>query len=194
MLIIAQPKSASTSLIYTMGELTGLKVKSITIDKQGKNCPGFKGLQGMHSNMTLRDATYIKKRAENRNIIFREHILPCDEHLKILDTIESNIIILLRNPDYAYDCYERAVKGYPRFKKLLPEIKKDLKTFYIMYLKIGMYKRNFLYIYYDNLVMNYEKTMKQIFNHFKLSIPKSFGELKKMKFTGVGLKKCLNQV
>ena len=187
MLIIAQPKSASTSLIYTLKALTGLKIKSMAIDKKGIACPGFTGLQGMHSNMTLRSDKYINKIVNSRTTIYREHLLPCEQHKKILMSVKSNVVLLLRNPVHAYDCYDRAIKEHPEYTHLLSYIEDDLKKFFKYYLSLAVFRKNYLLVTYENLIKNYAESMEKIFNHLHLARPSSFGELTKRKYTGVGV-------
>ena len=186
MLLIAQPKSASTSLLHTLKHITKLNIKEgIPRKSKEKNCPGFTEIQRHHSNMIQRNELFLKQVTSGRKTIFREHLLPIKEHLNILKKLNNKVVVLLRNPD-------DSCNSYMRFNKKTNEkqIKEDLNNFYNKY--IDFYKKNdkiVLIVYYKDLVLRYEQTMKKILTHFNLKIFKKIPPLQKRKFTGVGLKR-----
>jgi hypothetical protein len=193
MILIASPKSATTSLIYTLAEITGLKV-SQGIAKVGTDidCQGFTEIQKYHSNMIERSGLFLKQVITGRKCIFKEHLLPTKRHLRHLEKYRAPIVIFLRDPDHVYDAYLR--HDEPHFKKCgkhidLETIKADIKKFHDTYLHWLSNKPNAKSFYYKDLILHYKPTMKAILKHFKLPIPKKIKPLKKLKFTGVGIKR-----
>ena len=95
MLLIAQPKSASTSLAKTISKIGNLECKlgipAIPIDIE---CEGFKYIQKAHNNMAERSPLFIKQCLHGRKTIFKEHIIPTDRHIKILNKFKTNFVIL----------------------------------------------------------------------------------------------------
>ena len=189
MLIIAMPKSASTSLTNTLGEIsrrnTMLGIPAINIDI---DCEGFKEVQKYHCNMIERSPLFIKQIINGQKKIFKEHLLPTSRHLKILAKFKKPILILLRDVDDCYDAYCRHDRAHFHKTKRhmdLKQVKKDLSEFHNKYMWWASNKKHVLVVYFKDLVFEYNKTMKKIMKHFKLGgkiIP-----LRKDKFTGYGV-------
>lgn len=186
MLLIAQPKSASTSLLYTLKRITKLDIKEgIPKKPKEKNCPGFPEIQKHHSNMIQRNELFLKQVTKGRKKIFREHLLPIDDHLKILKKLNINIVILLRKPEDSVDSYIRFNK-----KTNKKQIKQDLDNFYNKYIDFSLKNDKIvLMIFYKDLILNYKGTMKKILKHYNLKIPKNIPPLEKRKYTGIGFKR-----
>lgn len=186
MLLIAQPKSASTSLLYTLKQITNKEIKEgIPRTKKDKDCPGFPEVQKHHSNMIQRNELFIKQIVSGRKTIFREHLLPIASHLNYIKKYNKNIVVLLRNPDDSCDSYMRFNKRTGK-----KQMKEDLNNFYKKYIDFS--KKNskiVLVIFYRDLILDYKQTMKKILDHFNLKIPKKIPLLAKRKFTGVGLQR-----
>jgi len=191
MLLIGQPKSATTSLCFTLADMLGLKYKlGIPGTKYDKNCPGFSGIQQLHDNMVQRSDKFIHDVLSGKKTIFKEHLLPIDKHLFLLDKYQTNCIVLLRNPEHSYDAYVRHDKiHYEKFGKHinLPQIKKDLNEFYNKYKFFCDYRDWALCVEYDDLILNYEKNMKNILTHIGVNC--KIKPLYKKKYTGVGEKR-----
>ena len=182
MLLIAMPKSASTSLAATIAKIGNLNCKlgisRIDIDI---DCDKFKYLQKCHDNMIERSSLFIKQVVEGRKTIFKEHLLPTKRHLEILKKFKSNIVILLRNPLDSYDSYKRLKV------KNCEKLEKELKDFHNKYMWFASNKKNIIIIYYEDLILNYKNVMSKILKHFKIKgkiIP-----MLKLKYTGVGRKR-----
>ena len=185
MLLIAQPKSASTSLIYTLGKITKKEIKAGIPRKKGENdCKGFPEIQLHHCNMVQRSELFLKQVILGRKKIFKEHLIPIKEHLDIIKKLNTNIVVLLRKPEDSCDSYMRFNN-----KTNKEQIKKDLDDFYNKYIDFSKNNDRILIVFYKDLVLNYIPTMKKILNHFSLNIPKTILPLQKKMFTGVGLKR-----
>jgi 2-polyprenyl-3-methyl-5-hydroxy-6-metoxy-1,4-benzoquinol methylase len=177
MLLIAQPKSASTSLAMTIAKI-GKKHCNLGIpgDKIKEKCPGFYNIQKYHINMVERSPLFLKQVIKGPKTIFKEHILPTEEHLKSISKHNDPIVVLLRNPNDSNNSYERI-----NIKDVYP----DLKDFYDKWLSFSIGKSNILVIFYEDLILNYEKTIKKILNHYRISF-KNILPLEKLKYTKVG--------
>lgn len=181
MLLIALPKSASTSLAVTIAKIGGLKCNLGIPKKDGDlNCKGFKTIQKKHNNMVSRSPEFIHQIIKGRKTLFKEHLLPTKEHLETLDKYRGNIVILLRDSEHALDSYKRL--GC----KITKGLEKDLNDFHNKYMWWASNKRNALVIYYKDLVLDYVPTIKRVLKHYKIEHKKIIGLLKR-KFTKVGI-------
>jgi hypothetical protein len=188
MLLIAQPKSASTSLALTLAKMCKLKCRLGIPKRKGKDVDskGFKSIQRLHNNMVKRTALFIKQIVVGRRTLFKEHIIPDAEHLKILSKHKEPIVILLRNPGKALEAYKRV--GV----KVTEGLKKDLVNFHNKYMWWASNKKNVLVIYFEDLILNYHALMKRICRHYKLKYKKIIPMMKK-KYTGIGAKEVREQ-
>jgi hypothetical protein len=186
MLLIAQPKSASTSLLYTLKKITGLGIREGIAKKWYEiDCEDFVEIQKHHSNMGERGSLFLKRVITSRKVIYREHLLPTKRHLKILNKLNKKVVILLRNPEDSFDSYIRLKNSNADEE----ELKRDLIHFFNYYMDFSKDKKKILVVKYGNLVLNYKSTMKKIMKHFRLPIPKKIPSLLKKKYTGVGEKR-----
>lgn len=188
MLLIAQPKSASTSLALTIAKMCKIKCSLGIPKRKGKDIDskGFKYIQRLHINMVKRTALFIKQIITGRKTLFKEHIIPDAEHLKILSKHKEPIIILLRNPGKAFEAYKRV--GV----KVTSGLEKDLNNFHNKYMWWASNKPNVLIIYFGDLILNYHDLMKRILKHYKLKYKKIIPLVKK-KYTGIGAKEIREQ-
>jgi hypothetical protein len=189
MLIIGQPKSASTSLMATLGKILDVKVREGLIkNPSSKACEGFDTIQTCHSNMSERSELYLSQLINGQRV-FKEHLLPTPEHIERLRDINKPVIILLREPKDSYDCYDRLFNSNNNIRTDRLKLKKDIKKFYDGYK--GLTDKIFLIIKYKDLILNYEKTMKKILKHLGIK-GKKIVPLEKRRYTGVGEKRILN--
>ena len=191
MLLIAMPKSASTSLAATIAEIGRIKavlgVPSTGIDIP---CEGYEEIQHYHNNMCERSGLFIKQVITGRHKIFKEHILPTDRHLKLVKKIGGRVVVLLRNPEDAADCYRRLdEKHYAKTGKHIDvdKILKELSDFHDRWMWWKSTNKNAIIVYYEDLIKNYRPTMKKILKHYGLS--GRIVAMKKLKYTGVGVKR-----
>lgn len=184
MLIIAQPKSASTSLLFTLAKM--MKVKAFIGIKRKKYDilhDGYEQIQKYHTLVFERTPLDIKIMIENKNILYREHLLPCKRNFKILDKYK-NFIVLLRNPFDSYDNYKRMLEKTNKENEL---ILNDLILFNETYSEYLKNRPDILVINYEDLILNYNETIKKIFKYWK--IKSKIIELDKQNYTGIGLKR-----
>ena len=191
MLLIGQPKSATTSLACTLADMLNIKCNlGIPRIFGEKDCPGYSGIQQLHDNMVQRSDKFIHDVLKGKKTIFKEHLLPIHEHLKILNKYKINCIVLLRNPEHSYDSYVRHdVIHFNKFGNHinLPQIKKDINLFYFKYKEFCKNRKWALLVEYDDLILNYEKNMKNILTHISANV--KIKPLQKRKYTGVGEKR-----
>jgi hypothetical protein len=176
MLLIAQPKTASTSLAFTLGRIGKLRVMAYNNRKMNDIINSeSRTIARYHHNVFEKSSAYIQVTMQHRNILYREHIFPTHDHLQKIKSVNENFIVLLRNPLHSFDCYQRI-----NIRNI--EIKKEL---YYFYKGFKHYKNNnMLIIYYGDLVLRYEKTMVKIMKH--LNIKGRIIPLLREKYTGVG--------
>jgi len=187
MLLIAQPKSASTSLAKTIAAIGRLKNCKLGIPgkKIDLPCKGFSQIQKYHNNMVERSPLFLQQVISGRNIFFKEHLLPTKRHIEILNKIKGRVAILLRNPEDSLDSYRRGnVKGD------MGKLERDLKQFHQKWMWYASNKPHVITIDYEDLILNYNKTMRRLLDFYRIKgkiIP-----LKKLRFTGVGVKRVTN--
>lgn len=182
MLLIAIPKSAGTSLVNTIGKICNIKVsEGIGKGKYDIDCEDYYEIQKYHSIVPERSSEFLNKTTKSKYEIFREHLLPTNRHLKILEKINRRIIILLRNPEDIIDCYKRMKKSSLINFDLL---NKDINNFYNSYFNWEYDKK--LIIFYDDLIKKYNHTMDKIFTFWALKKPKKNISLLRKNYTGIG--------
>jgi hypothetical protein len=183
MLLIAQPKSASTSLAHTFAKMFKLKIKEgIPKKYYDIECEGFSEIQLHHCNMVERGSSFLENAITNKGIIYREHIIPTERHLKIIQKIDKNIVVLLRKPEDSLDSYLRMKKIIVNEKQL----KDDLILFNEKYTEFAKNNKRILLITFERLMLHYWHTMKDIILHYGFNMPKKIIPLQKRKYTGIG--------
>jgi hypothetical protein len=183
------PKAAGTSLVYTIGKILDIPVCSGTKDdKNNIECQGFYEVQKYHSIMGIRSNTFFNNVTKSKFDIYREHILPTGKHIGYLKKINRKIIVLLREPKDAANCYAR-MKGSKKMN--IQKIQDELATFQLRYEKLALGNPKVMIIYYEDLVKNYTYTMKRIFKFWDLKFPNKLIPLKRIHYTGVGRKRLM---
>jgi hypothetical protein len=183
MILICQPKSGSTSLIDT---LKNCGYKTCEVYKiKGEKLDDFTEIQKYHSNTDLRNKSILTDMIESE-IIYREHLLPCLQHFETIEESKKPILVLLRNPEYSFDSYERYLNVYG--KKAKPELLQDLKKFNSEWKEFAKRKKYVLLIDYKDIVKDFKNTFMKIIIHFGLKIPDKYDSiiLSKRLYTGVG--------
>ena len=184
MLIIGQPKSASTSLLKTLAAMFKMKFQN-GISKNAnysKDCPGFKTIQSYHGTMAQRDLRFFQYWINKADIIYKEHILPVPAHIQAINQINKPILILLRDPDHSFDNYIRLRADY-MVGKLTEKENSILRAQVFVDMDMKALRRDLcdfnqgwtdakiksaLYIDYSDLVLRYQKTMEKICLHFRI--------------------------
>jgi hypothetical protein len=185
MLIVAIPKSASTSLMRTLGNLHNIPAVQI-FPKNSKEFPypSTKILHLYHSDMREITDDFATKIASSKEI-FKQHIPPTTDNLGLLSNVKK--VILLRNPEQIIEAYYRAEitkihKPRQEFKdcKTLKDWKEtarkngllnDLVWFHDTWIEES--KRNSeinLVIKYSELLHNTKETINLVEQHFELPI------------------------
>lgn len=184
MLIIAQPKSASTSLLYTLSEMMKIKVCRGTKRKKHDILnEGYEQLQKYHTLIFERSPVDIMRMVTDKNLLFREHLVPNTRTFKILNKY-SNFIVLLRNPFHSYENYQKLLEKSNKVNELILD---DLIHFNEGYREYIKTRPDILLVNYEDLILNYNETMNKIKKYWK--IKSKIITLKKVKYTGNGIKK-----
>lgn len=158
MLMITMPKSASTSLLFTLSEI--MKVKPVSMNDQNKNLifKEFKEIHKWHSNMGRRDLEFFKKISKSKKELHREHTLPTEEHQDLLSKINDPILLLIRNPLDVLNAYERIVEEQKKNNEKiidLVKIKKDIFIWFYDWISFAIDRDNFLIVNYEDLIFEY---------------------------------------
>lgn len=202
MFFIAEPKSASSSLAYTLARIFKAKCINGFVTKQKIYCDDFTELQRFHNTMNPRSAKFLYRFCGGIRNVYKEHLLPTEEHLEILRNFKYPIVILLRKSKDVIDCYKRfdeiELKNKWGRKGILylDKIKEDVELFYDRYMELKKedYK-HLLFITYKDLVLEFTKTLKKIFKHYGYELPENYKDiqLRKVKYTGVGIDRLLEK-
>jgi hypothetical protein len=192
---IAQPKACSSSVGYTIGEIFNAKVINGLVTKPKIFCDEFPEIQRWHGTMLPRTKEFLLEKYFDKRIMYKEHILPIEKHLDIIRNFGHPLMILLREPEETYDAYVRHdntvhIKVYGKKRINLKAIKQDIYLFYNRYKALELEKHShLLFITYRDVVLKWHKTMKRIFDHYGWEMPKNKVPLKKVKYTGIGVKR-----
>jgi hypothetical protein len=194
---IAQPKACSSSLGYTIADIFKVSVINGLVTKPKVFCKEFPEIQRWHGTMMPRTKAFIEKYYFDKSVLYKEHILPIRKHLDILRSFKHPLMILLRKPAETFDAYVRHdktihIKVWGKQVINLPKIEDDIFLFYSRYRALQMEKHShLLFITYRDVVQNFTSTLVRIFNHYKWKLPKNYQkiQLKKIKYTGVGIKR-----
>jgi hypothetical protein len=193
MLLIAQPKSASTSLVSTIGKIGGKRVNlGISKKPHNKDCEGFSEIQKYHCNMVQRNEQFLRNTTTNRSIVYKEHLLPIREHMEVLEKLKQRIVILIRNPEDSFDSYRRFFEeNNPKKEVNNDRLLNDLWNFHNYWMHWASNKPYAICVEYRDLVLNFQYEIQRILKYFGLKVPKNIKKIKlaKIKYTGVGVKR-----
>jgi len=191
MLIIAQPKSASTSLLWTLATVLNVAIKNGQSKRRNdKKCPGYSQMQTYHGTTVQRSHAYLKKYILSRGSLYKEHILPINEHLDIMREINKPIVVLLRDPLETIESYKRVFSVLPELDIDIETLEIEIKLFYNIYKNLG---NPFLIVTYRDVVLNTKETLEKIIKYYGLKVPDLTGvKLDQRNYTGHGVKKLVN--
>ena len=149
-------------------------------------------MQKYHSNTDLRNKNVLTDIMESE-IIYREHLLPCQQHFEVIEELGKPVLVLLRKPEYSFDSYERYLNVYG--KKAKPELLHDLEKFNSEWKEFAKKKKYVLLIDYADLVKDFKNTFMKIITHFGLKLPDKYDTiiLSKRLYTGVGEARLKNE-
>lgn len=192
MLIIAIPKSASTSLMTTLRRLHNIESKQIIFPNNPfpNNC---KYLYNFHSDVRELDEKQVAL-FRSKKTLYKQHIFPSQNNLKRLKTLKK--VILLRTPRDVVKAYYRAEKQYIHnirtdFQNLrtpdewIEQAKKlgllsDLKQYY-------MWRRqdNVKIVYYRDLISYPKKVINKIESFYDLPITRKNISLDEKRYSRI---------
>lgn len=189
MLLIGQPKSASTSLMRTIAEILNINYKNGQNKRQNDvKCEGFEETQKYHGTTVKRSEDYINNYINNKTIIYKEHILPTKKHLEILKNAKNNFVTLIREPKGVVSAYKRVFEVLPEMKSIdYEKLFEEAKLFYNTYKNERLEKN--LVVTYRDIVLNFNETIMQIIKHYGYEIDDiNKYKLLKYNYTGQGVK------
>ncbi len=103
MLIIAMPKTASTSLLDTLGRLHEIPAQQIYFPEREVN-PRFNYVARLHSDMRKLNPKLAQK-FTSQNAFYKQHLLPTRRNLSLLEDYKK--VILTRKPKEIIAAYRR---------------------------------------------------------------------------------------
>lgn len=211
MLLIGQPKSASTSLLRTLSEILNIKYQNgLGKLKNWEYCEGFSEIQKYHDTTIKRDLNFMEFWIRRRDCILKEHILPTEHHMNLIKKVNGKILILLRKPEDSLNNYMRMYEQYKRGnlrKKIIDELmpyRFDKINFDLYFEDLILFNKNWrefdynkkMIITFEDLILRYEETIKNILLFFKFKMPKKIISLFRARgnhgyntYTGVGRKR-----
>lgn len=190
MLIISQPKSASTSLVHTLGKLAG--VESLRLDRLGKKVKSYNFLP--HSDLIDFPEALLSK-IINENKFYQQHVPPTKNNLGLIKKLKSKCLVTLRNPNESFDAYFRQPDLLEHLKTLkkrygksaLSSIQSQLCKFHEIYLEEIKKNDQLLVIWYNDLVKNPKEVCEAALNFLEVDykFPADF-KLEKYRYTNGG--------
>ncbi len=195
MLIISAPKSASTSLMKTLGVIHDMSAEQLFFH----NSPTPKSLVILHKyHSDIREITpQLATNFASRKFLYKQHLPPTENNLKVTRQIKK--VILTREPDEIIAAYYRAQQK--KLHKPKPEfdscnnledwqetaisigLKKDLEYFINKWsMEVKEYPNNNLCITYCDLVNQPQKTINLIEKYYNLPLSQ-YVNLSKMRYS-----------
>lgn len=189
MLIIAIPKSASTSLLKTLGKLHKIPVEQSSFP-QNPIPKEYKLIWRYHGDFRNIDDEKVGI-FENERKFFKQHIPPTENNIRLLKHVKK--VILLRKPEEIIKAYYRAEKKKIHKPRLEFNKLKNESDWLILAKKNGLYED--LKKYYDNwkvhndeysILFNYEEIIndpKDVINRIErfFNLPITEGNFKLAK-------------
>ena len=192
MLIIAIPKSSSTSFLAALSEVSnipGTQNFKLKNSKETADLPFFKGISVGHSDMVNIDEATLNHWIESKECFYKQHILPTKHNIDILKKAKSKVIILIRNNHEILKSYDRVPKGGMKkaWKDRVVSKKETLKAlrlFTVVYKHHFKKNKNFLFIDFYDVTKNTQKTLRKSLRFLCVkyyNIPNTY-ELPKKRF------------
>ena len=143
MLLIAQPKSWSSSLLTYMQKVHKLRAlqRNLKCQNHLKISLQFPKMGDLHCccvNVNQQTIEHLIKSKE----FYRQHIPPTETNLQLLLKYKDKIAVLLRKPIESYYAYFRGMKkGYhpQNIDMYSPELLQELEMFYHIYKKLNFF-------------------------------------------------------
>jgi hypothetical protein len=188
MLLIAQPKSASTSLMWTLAHILKIAHKNgqnrLNADKK---CPGFEELQKYHGTTVKRNYAFLYNYICKPDVIYKEHILPIDKHIEFIKDIDKPVVVLLRDADQTIESYKRVFSVLPELKIDYNKLKNNLEEFQFRYIMEAENNKPlgkphlFKIITFKDITKNFTETIKSVIMHYGKEVPEDIEKYKLCK-------------
>lgn len=204
MLIIAQPKSASTSLAVTLAQILKYPYHQIFLSKhKSRKALCLAKLHKLrkrvvedlpHSDMVEYHPSDLKCMSVLQKV-FKQHIPPTENNLNIIKKYEIKCVILLRDPKEAAEAYLRHVKNsdkekvkHPRNDSVIMNKRfNSLDWFHRKYKELDDLD-HIKIINFEDLVLEPNRIINEILEFYDHA-PVEEVVLRKERYTGVGLEK-----
>ncbi|MGD1889662.1 MAG: sulfotransferase domain-containing protein [Cyclobacteriaceae bacterium] len=181
MIIIAIPKSASSSLLETVSVLHGLPSQQLDL-RQLSTSSDYAGLSHIHQDIVnLEEDTY--SLLSDPEHLYKQHIPPTENNIKLLRK-EKKVVLLRRNLEDIILAYRRAVKKHihQKFQDFIDcsserdwllrgkeiGLIDELKRFSKGWMKEASQSENCHLVYYSDLVNNPKKVLNSIEKFWRL--------------------------
>jgi len=194
LLIIAIPKSASTSLLKTLGKIHNLKTIQSNKFQNNAKPDGTIVLHKYHTDVRRIGKQNIDK-FNNSEIIYKQHIYPSENNQLLLKSVKK--VVLLRDPKEVILAYRRGIKkkvhnNVEGFSEGMSEnewlkgadnigLTSDLNNFF------NLWKKNrdefTLIVHYDRLISNPTNEINRIEDFFNLRRTDYKVKLSKKRYT-----------
>lgn len=194
MLIIAMPKSASTSLLHTLGDLYDLSAyQDVEKLKLKSSIKEFEILGNFHSDCKEIDKKLVEKWIGGESF-YKQHVIPTENNLALLK--KHRKVILLREPDEIILAYKRAQEKDIHKKREVFDGCNSNDDWLLRAEEIGLLDElnrfalkwkndssDKLIINYEDLVRNHEKIIKKVSLYFNIPIETDQIKLKKLRYS-----------
>lgn len=211
MLLIGQPKSCTTSLGRTLAHTMKIKYcNGIGCQKYDYTVEEFKTIRQYHTSKLIPTEEELKSWINNKNLLFKDHILPIKKNIDIVKK-SGRVLILLRNPEHCLDNYKRMYVKYrtggmteKEVKELTPQLLEkvdwgllldDLKAYNEGWKNANL--SNAKYIDFDELVLCPKRILLEIHKFLNIPVRNKITGLVRAKgnkgyntYTGVGLERA----
>jgi len=186
MLIVAQPKTGSTSLLDSVGEVTGLDYTQefglVRRLPKATLCSALRNSDMAEINIATMN------RWTQLDLWRKQHLVPSENNLNLVELklIEGRkFVITLRKPIDALE----AIKRLPRFrlKRKLKVMLESLEAFNLRWREFAWGKDQILIVEFEDLIANQSEVVNRVLQHYGRDerVPDDF-RLPKRRYTGGG--------
>jgi len=182
MLLIGQPKSASTSFMWSLAEAMGIAHKNGYSKRNGdQECEGFEQIQSYHGTTVKRSYLYLYKYICKSSILYKEHILPIQDHIDFINNINMPVVVLLRDPEKTIESYERVFSVLPEIKINYGKLEREIIEFHDKYIKQSRENKIYKIINFEDIINNFTETAKECIIHYGFEVPYNVEKFKLCK-------------
>ncbi len=193
MLLVAIPKSASTSLMTTLGRIHDLPSEQVEL-RDLVRPPGIRNLHRHHPDIVELDGPTVE-RLVGPGHLYKQHIPPTANNVARL--ADHRIVVLLRDPDVVVDAYLRAFKSFA-MKPVGVDRTIDMESWRSHAEQVGLRddvdffhrgwraaaaRGNVLLVEFDDLTAEPKRVLNDIERHLGLTVTGSEVELSRQRYT-----------